>query len=156
DRETLRFLAVNDAAVRHYGYSRDEFATMTLTDIRPSEDAPALLDHLGRASGPSDARLWRHRKRDGALITVAIRGSDFVMEGRNVRLVLVHDVTDREEAREALRKTEDQLRHAQKTDAIGQLAGGVAHDFNNLLTVIESYACILLDALEATDPRHED
>ena len=156
DRETLRFLAVNDAAVRHYGYSRDEFAKMTLTDIRPSEDAPALLDHVGRTAGSSDARLWRHRRRDGALITVEIRGNDFVMEGRNVRLVLVHDVTDREESREALRKTEDQLRHAQKMDAIGQLAGGVAHDFNNLLTVIESYACILLDALDATDPRHED
>src|SRR6185436_3216750 len=55
DRETLRFLAVNDAAVRHYGYSRDQFATMTLTDIRPSEDALALLDDVGRASGVSDA-----------------------------------------------------------------------------------------------------
>jgi len=51
---------------------------------------------------------------------------------------------------------ENQLRHAQKMDAIGMLAGGVAHDFNNILTVIESYACLLEESLEPSDARHEE
>ena len=156
DRQSLRFVAVNDAAVRHYGYSREEFAAMTLADIRPAEDVPSLREDVARAAGASDATTWRHRKKDGTIITVEILGNDFVSEGKPVRLVLVHDVTERERADRALRKAHDQLRHAQKMEAIGRLAGGVAHDFNNLLTVIQSYACLLENSLGGADQRQHD
>ena len=56
DLETLRFLAVNDAAVRRYGYSREEFLALTIRDIRPPEDVPALLSFVARAAAPGSSR----------------------------------------------------------------------------------------------------
>jgi PAS domain S-box-containing protein len=68
---TLRFLAVNDAASRHYGYAREEFLGMTLEDIRPAEEVPALLSALSELDGePRVKQLRRHRKKDGTLIEV--------------------------------------------------------------------------------------
>jgi len=149
DLETLAFLAVNESAVRHYGYSQEEFASMTLADIRPPEDVPALRDHVAALSGRDDGRVWRHRKKDGSIISVDIKASDFRFESRAARLVLAHDVTDR-------RHLEEQLRHAQKMEAVGRLAGGVAHDFNNLLSVIASYAQLTLLELPEASPLWSD
>jgi PAS domain S-box-containing protein len=156
DRETLGFVVVNEAAVRHYGYTRDEFANMTLVDIRPPEDVPALRENVATAPRFDQRRIWRHRKRDGTIISVEITAHEFHVDQRPMRLVLAHDVTERVRAEEALRKTEEQLRHAQKMEAVGRLAGGVAHDFNNLLSVILSYAEILLGDLKPVEPMRDE
>jgi two-component system cell cycle sensor histidine kinase/response regulator CckA len=139
DRESLRILAVNDAAVRHYGYSRDEFLSMSLEDIRPTEDIPKLhADHVQEAPQYHSAGIWRHVKKNGTVIEVDVHVTDVAIGGRVLRLALLHDVT-------AQRRLEEQLRQAQKMDAVGRLAGGVAHDFNNLLTVINGYTELLLE-----------
>jgi PAS domain S-box-containing protein len=156
DRETLAFVVVNEAAIRHYGYSRDEFLAMTLVDIRPPEDVPALLENVAKAPRFDEGKIWRHIKKDGTLIYVEIRAHAFELGKRRVRLVLASDVTERVRAEEALRKTEEQLRHAQKMDAVGRLAGGVAHDFNNLLSVILSYAELLLGDLQPFEPMRDE
>jgi len=156
DCNTLAFLAVNEAAVRHYGYTREEFARFTLKDIRPPEDVPALLDDIARPSPEFQAKTWRHRKKDGSIILVEIKAHDFNLEGTRVRLVLANDVTAREKAQESLRKAEEQLRQAQKMEAVGRLAGGVAHDFNNVLSVILSYGELLLYDLKPSDPLRAD
>ena len=141
DVETLRFLAVNPAALRVYGYTAEEFAAMTLADIRPVEDVEAL--HEDVAYG----RVSPHRTKDGTIIHVQVSARDFVFEGKPARLVHVFDMTQR-------LALEDQLRQAQKMEAIGQLAGGVAHDFNNLLMVISSYTELLLrDSTDSADLR---
>ncbi len=104
DVETLRFLAVNDAAIVHYGYSRDEFLKMTIKEIRPSEDVPELIEAVARFSASlSRPEFWRHRKKDGSLIDVEITAHWLNFDGRAARLVLINDVTERRRA-EALRE----------------------------------------------------
>ena len=111
DLETLQFLAVNEAAIQHYGYTRDEFLVMTIKDIRPSEDVPALLDDVAQTVSPLNrAGVWRHRTQDGTLINVEITSHITDFAGRAARLVLATDVTERLQAEEALQTERHRLR----------------------------------------------
>lgn len=153
DLETLSFLAINEAAVHCYGYSREEFLAMTIKHIRPPEDVPALLENVSKVlSGRDEAGVWRHQKKDGQLIDVEITSYPLSFAGRRAELVLASDITMRKQTEEALRRSEEQLRQAQKMEAVGKLAGGVAHDFNNLLTVINGHTSLSLRRLEQDDP----
>ena len=104
DLKSLYFLAVNDAAVEHYGYSRNEFLRMTVKDIRPAEDVPALLANLGRMDSATESiGVWRHLKRDGTLIDVEVRGNEIDFEGHRARFILAEDVTERLRSERRLR-----------------------------------------------------
>ncbi|MEO8608405.1 MAG: PAS domain S-box protein [Chloroflexota bacterium] len=117
DRETLAFLTVNDAAVYHYGYSRDEFLSMTIKDIRPPEDVEALLTDLVKSGTTiSDIGVWQHRKKDGALIDVEITGHDLQFGSRPARLILAHDITARKQAEENLRRYNQRLETLHQVD----------------------------------------
>src|SRR5215469_13236402 len=73
ERQTLRFLAVNDAAIEHYGYSRDEFLAMDISQFLPSEEAARLSDQLARPRPHlKHSGIWRHLRRDGSVIHVEI------------------------------------------------------------------------------------
>ena len=97
DLETLRFLAVNDAAVARYGYSRDEFLAMTIAEIRPAEDVSRLRQAVtGVTRGIDRAGVWRHRLKGGGEILVEISSHVLDYGGRRAELVLAVDVTDRE------------------------------------------------------------
>lgn len=97
DVETLQFIMVNEAAVKHYGYSKEEFLSMKLMDIRPQEDVIALTEQGKSTSEELDsAEVWRHLKKDGSIIFVEIilhRQLQFF--GRNADLVLANDVTEK-------------------------------------------------------------
>ncbi len=107
DPETLRFLEVNAAAVRHYGYGHDEFLAMTIADIRPAADLPALRDVV--AEPPREfqhAGRWRHRVKSGALIEVEIDAVRLNHHTRPGVLVVARDVTEQVRAEAALRVVE--------------------------------------------------
>ena len=102
DPETLRILEVNDAAVEHYGYTREEFQSMTLRDLRPTEDVGAILKEN---SGTNPTKLtgpWRHRRKDGSYIQVDMASHFIDFQGRKCTFVLVQDVTDRQQLHEQL------------------------------------------------------
>jgi PAS domain S-box-containing protein len=120
DNETLAFLAVNRAACRHYGYSLDEFLSMTIRDIRPPEDVPSLLRGIGtEGSGFQRSGIWRHRKKDGTLIYVEVTSAPFVFDGRAAELVLAIDVTHRLRAEDGMRKSEERFRKLFESNTIG-------------------------------------
>jgi PAS domain S-box-containing protein len=149
DVETLRFLAVNGAAIAAYGYSEERFLEMTIADIRPPEDRAALHELVNDPSRRGDERrLWRHVHDDGTIVDVKLSSSDAEFEGRPARLVLVQDVTEQ-------RRLEGQLLQVQKMDAVGSLAAGIAHDFNNLLTIVRATAALLLGRIDDPSLRED-
>ena len=93
DLETQAFLEVNEAATRHYGYSREEFLAMTVADIRPSDENETLKDAALNAADRS--QVWRHRRKDGNLIDVEVIWSPIVFRSRFAALALAADVTER-------------------------------------------------------------
>jgi len=96
DAETLAFLEVNHAAVNHYGYSKEEFISMTIKDIRPIEDIPRLLEDIKNTKTTHHiAGQWRHRKKNGEIIFVEIILHSVVFNGRNARHALINDISDR-------------------------------------------------------------
>lgn len=275
DAETRRFITVNDAAVAHYGYDREQFLTMTIDDIRPPEELSTFLDHVPTAVElPAANGSFVHLTRDGRRIDTVVIADTIVMNGRSARLVLARDVTLERSAVRALQESEERyrtlfveslagnfvstvegelldcnptfarmmgydtpaeacehpttvyyddpttrlgflslvrtqkrielheqalrrrdgstlqilenvighfdasgelteihgfvidvtdrrrleadLRHAQKLQAVGQLAGGIAHDFNNLLTAMKLHGEFVLDDMDESDPHRAD
>jgi PAS domain S-box-containing protein len=146
DLETLAFLGVNDAAVETYGYPRHVFLAMTIKDIRPPEDVPALLESIWWAEdGEHGDGLWRHRTQEGKLIQVQITSHTLTFDGRPAELVLAQDVTERNRVEAALRASEERFRTLAATanDAI------VSADSQGRITYLNSAAERLFGYLAA-------
>lgn len=130
DVDTLRFLAVNSAAIAWYGFSKQEFLDMTINDLRPAVEIDRFnIAAANKAEDQQFSEPWKHKKKDGTLIDVEITSRVTTFDGRPARLMLAQDVTLR-------KQLEETLRQAQKVEAVALLASGVAHDFNNLLGII--------------------
>jgi len=109
--ETLAFLDVNDAAIQHYGYSREEFLSMTIKDMRPPEDIPALLENISRVTeGLDRAGTWRHIKKNGTLIYVEIISHTLTFAGRRAEIVLALDVTEKKRIEKELIECQQKYR----------------------------------------------
>lgn len=120
DRKNLRFQAVNEAAIKHYGYSRREFLKMTIADIRPAEDVPKLLSEISIDSGElQDAALWRHRKKDGTIIDVEITACGVDTPTPESELILAHDVTERLKNERHLRQSEERFSKVFRSSPLG-------------------------------------
>jgi PAS domain S-box-containing protein len=113
DVQSLDFLEVNEAAVLHYGYSRSEFLSMTILDLRPTEEILAVRQSVStRAVGRHDAERWWHRKRDGTVIDVEITSHDLCFCGRQAVLAQARDITERLRSEEQLRQSEERFSQA--------------------------------------------
>ncbi|HET6555676.1 MAG TPA: PAS domain S-box protein, partial [Prolixibacteraceae bacterium] len=122
DLQTLAFLEVNDAAVNHYGYSREEFMGMTLKDIRPVEDIPILLASLESESTYQSPREGiKHLKKNGEILYAEITSQIVSFKGQPVRHVLINDITER-------RKAEEKLKHVTRLYAVlSQINQAIVH-----------------------------
>jgi PAS domain S-box-containing protein len=102
------FIAVNDAAVKHYGYSREEFLRMNAADIRPPEEVKRYMESLKQMKpGIYSAGIWPHKKKDGTIIQVEITAHDTYLEHGPARIIMANDVTERLQAEEALKLSEE-------------------------------------------------
>ena len=145
DVETLAFIEVNQMAIRHYGYSREEFLAMTIKDIRAAEDIPKLQENLqSLPPGLKRVGVRTHRKKDGTSIDVEIFVYDIVFRGRPARLVLVNDVTERQQREEALKETA-------RLTALAETASIFAHEVANPLNGISTMLQMLLRGKISSD-----
>ncbi len=169
DRETLRFLAVNGAAVSKYGYSRDEFLAMTLKDIRPPEDVPALLETVkALGEGNESSGAWRHRLKDGTIIDSENTSYALTFLGRPARVVVAVDVTQRKrdetekrEFTESLAATNQELglrnREVERaTQMKSKFLASMSHELRTPLNAIVGFSDLLAEGISgALNPKQK-
>jgi two-component system cell cycle sensor histidine kinase/response regulator CckA len=147
----------NAACVELTGRSPHELRGIPLSRLAADDDR-ARVDAFVRSSLAGQPECWTMQlaaPREAAWVTIATL--PIVVDGAVTGLLaIVRDDTEKLRTEEALRRSEDQLRQAQKMESMGRLAGGIAHDFNNLLTAIAAYADFLLDEIPVTDSRRDD
>ena len=142
DSFTLRFLAVNQATTREYGYSREEFLKMTLLDVQPPEEAEKLIAAVEAARGAGlVVEEWRHRRKDGSVFDVEISAQALDFRGRPARIVLARDITVRSRAIRALEISENRFR-ALFEHSLGLIC---THDLEGVLLSVNPAAARALD-----------
>ncbi|MEH2267051.1 MAG: PAS domain S-box protein [Nostoc sp.] len=111
NQNNLQFLDVNEAAVVHYGYSREEFLQMRITDIRPLEDVPIFMEYLGeKYPNLYFAGQWRHRRKNGQIIDVEIFTHPIDYGRYNAHLVNIRDITEYKKIEKTLQESEARFR----------------------------------------------
>jgi two-component system, cell cycle sensor histidine kinase and response regulator CckA len=150
---------VNSEFIRLFGYTREEATGAQLDDLIVPDDQREDAASLGRLT--VEGKLTRaelvRRRKDGTPVDVSLLARLIHIPGQPLHLYAIYrDITDQREAERKLREREEDLRHAQRLEAVGKLAGGVAHDFNNLLTVINGHARFVLSGLAEDHPGRPD
>jgi PAS domain S-box-containing protein len=135
-----RFLAVNPAAIELYGFTEQEFLSMTVHQLVPDGESQRR-----RSEDIGKTLLERHLPKSGRPMHVEVRFRDLLFDSKPAWLAVSTDITER-------KALEEQLRHSQKMEAVGRLAGGIAHDFNNLLTVILGYTNVAQNKVSEDSP----
>ena len=158
DRETLRFLAVNNATVRKYGYSREEFLEMTIKDIRLPEEIAGVVESVGRVrDGEETLTEWKHRRKDGSLIDVELTCYALTFEGRPAEAIVAADVTQRKRDQEEKQKFTDELALANQqlelrnrevehaTKLKSKFLASMSHELRTPLNAVVGFSGLLAD-----------
>src|SRR5260370_10503119 len=144
DLQTLAILDVNHSAVRNYGYSREEFLSLTIKDIRPPEDVPALLQSaLNAPPDTENAGVWKHRKKDGTLIDVEITSHPLIYGRGDARLVVATDVTMRKRTQELLMQAREEAERGSKFK--DQFLSTMSHELRTRLNARLGFSHLLAD-----------
>jgi PAS domain S-box-containing protein len=139
-----RLLEVNETYCRMSGYSVQELLARRIPDLEAVEMEDNTADHIQKIMAQGEDRFEsRHRRKDGTVFDVEISVQFRPAEGGRL-VCFLQEITERKRAEEEKRSLEEQLRRAEKMEALGILAGGVAHDLNNVLGIVVGYAELLL------------
>jgi PAS domain S-box-containing protein len=169
DRESLKFLAVNAAAVRNYGYTQEEFAAMTIKEIRPPQDIPKMLEAVSLVEeGKSSTGVWRHKRKDGSLIDVEITSYPLTFAGRPAEVVVAADVTQRRQDEEEKRQFTERLAAANRelelrnreveraTQLKSKFLASMSHELRTPLNAIVGFSDLLSEqAAGQLNPKQE-
>ena len=113
DKATLQFLDVNEAAIAHYGYTKEAFLKMTIEEIRPESERKKFAHHIHMLKPVkiTGKTIWVHQKKDGTLIDVEIQSYNFHHSNRHARLVIINDITQKEQIQNILLESEERFRN---------------------------------------------
>jgi PAS domain S-box-containing protein len=153
DLQSLRVLGVNEACVRHYGYTRQEFQELTIKDIRPAADIPRLLDSLKNTALYQRSDGWRHLTKSGAIIDVEITSHALILEGRATRLVLVNDITEQKRVEAERERLHSQLLEASRRAGMADVATSVLHNVGNVLNSINVSTSLVHESIRHSHAR---
>lgn len=153
DADTLDYIDVNEAAIQHYGYSREEFLKMKISDIRPKGDTKKLIDSVKlNSKGTLGLTQWSHVKKNGELIEVEISSNPISIDGKDYRLTLANDITVRKQLEAERERYQEQLenivqqRTAQLQESNHELEAfnyTVSHDLRTPIRAIQMFVTLL-------------
>jgi PAS domain S-box-containing protein len=150
DLETLKFVAVNHAAVQHYGYTQEEFMKMNLTLLTHGAD-PIDVSRAFRSEAKSfDAGEWHHRKKNNEIIDVVLTAHAIVFAGKVTKIVLATDVTERNRTQRQLKEMHRKLMETSRQAGMAEVATGVLHNVGNVLNSVNVSAALLGDNVRLT------
>jgi PAS domain S-box-containing protein len=166
ERGTLQMLAVNEVFIQHYGYSLKEALALRLTDLYPDEEKTKIAELTTRLHGHANVGEWRHRKRDGSFITIVASSHDLEYQGRNARVAVMTDITERKRAEEELQAIRDSLEQRvrkrtaelavakERAESADQLKSAflatMSHELRTPLNSIIGFTGIMLQGLAGT------
>lgn len=150
DLESLRFLAVNAAALDHYGYSGREFAELNLSALTHPDESANVYRAFIRDPQAFDAGEWRHLRKSGEVITVELTAHTIAFADRPAKIVLANDVTERNRAQQALTEANKQLLSASRRAGMAEVATGVLHNVGNVLNSVNVSASVLAESIQAS------
>lgn len=155
DESTLEFIEVNEAAILNYGYSREEFASMTLKDLRIPEEIPSLLESLEKiGSYVFHSTSMRHKKKDGTIFYVEITSHALpVKKGRKTRLVMAVDISDRVRAAEQMKIAREKAEASDKLKTT--FLNNISHEVRTPLNGILGFAEIMSQSILSEDEKLE-
>ena len=157
DADTMQVMAANEAALEKYGYDRDQFLSLRITDLLDPSELPRFSGaRLPFSENRQSAGTWLHRTANGRQVEMEVITTSSRRLGRASWLSVGIDVTARREAERALARSEEQLHQSQKLEAVGTFAGGISHDFNNLLTGMLGYCDLALSELDENSEAFRD
>jgi len=143
DVESLYFLEVNRAAIRNYGYSRDEFLALRITDIRPEEDVSSLMLELMKERPVVQSSERRYRCKDGRVIPVQVTSHLAELNGRKVAVVVAEDIAQRKQAQQALIHSKEEAERA--TRFKDQFLSTMSHELRTPLNAILGFSELISD-----------
>lgn len=148
DLETWRFLEVNDAAISRYGYSKDEFLSMTLVEIRPDHEKDKLIENLKiPRKNITENSEWKHKLKNGEIIDVLIISHQIEFENKDAVLVVAVDITDRKKAQSELIVAKEKAEEANRLKS--EFLAQMSHEIRTPVNVILSFSNLIKDTIDS-------